>query len=119
MALLELSDIHVYYGNIHALKGVSITVDKGEIVTLIGSNGAGKSTTLRTISGLQRPRQGSVTLEGQRIDGSAPHAIVTMGICQAPEGRRIFPRMTTMENLEMGAYHRVDKPGIQEDMERV
>ena len=119
MALLELSDIHVYYGNIHALKGVSITVDKGEIVTLIGSNGAGKSTTLRTISGLQRPRQGSVTLEGQRIDGSAPHQIVTMGICQAPEGRRIFPRMSTIENLEMGAYHRVDKAGIQEDLDRV
>lgn len=119
MALLELSDVHVYYGIIHALKGISITVDKGEIVTLIGSNGAGKSTTLRTISGVRRPKQGSITLEGRRIDGSQPHEIVSMGICQAPEGRRIFPRMTTLENLEMGAYHRTDKAAIQEDMERV
>ncbi len=119
MALLELSDVHVYYGNIHALKGVSITVDKGEIVTLIGANGAGKSTTLRAISGLRRPKQGSITLEGHRIDGSEPHEIVTMGVCQAPEGRRIFPRLTTFENLEMGAFHRSDKDGIGEDLERV
>ncbi len=119
MALLELSDVHVYYGNIHALKGISITIDKGEIVTLIGSNGAGKSTTLRTISGLRRPKQGSVTLEGKRIDGIPPHEVTSMGICQAPEGRHIFPRMTTLENLEMGAFHRTDKSGIQEDMERV
>jgi branched-chain amino acid transport system ATP-binding protein len=119
MALLELSDVHVYYGNIHALKGISVTVDKGEIVTLIGSNGAGKSTTLRTISGLQRPRQGSVTLEGHRIDGIPAHELVTKGICQSPEGRHIFPRLTTLENLEMGAFHRNDKAGIAEDMERV
>jgi branched-chain amino acid transport system ATP-binding protein len=119
MALLELSDIHVYYGNIHALKGISITVDKGEIVTLIGSNGAGKSTTLRTISGLQRPRKGSVSLEGKRIDGVPAHDVVTMGVCQAPEGRHIFPRMTTLENLEMGAFHRTDKAEIGADMERV
>jgi branched-chain amino acid transport system ATP-binding protein len=119
MALLELSDVHTYYGNIHALKGISVTVDKGEIVSLIGSNGAGKSTTLKTISGVLHPKQGTVTLEGQRIDHVPPHEVVSLGICQAPEGRRIFPRLTTLENLEMGAFHRSDKAGIQEDMERV
>jgi branched-chain amino acid transport system ATP-binding protein len=119
MALLELADVHVYYGNIHALKGISMSVDKGEIVTLIGSNGAGKSTTLKTISGLRHPKQGTVTLEGRRIESTEPHDIVGMGICQAPEGRRIFPRLTTLENLEMGAFHRTDKVGIQEDMQRV
>jgi len=119
MALLELSDVHTYYGNIHALKGISITVDKGEIVSLIGSNGAGKTTTLKTISGVLHPKNGTVTLEGQRIDHVPPHEVVALGICQAPEGRRIFPRLTTMENLEMGAFHRTDKAGIQEDMERV
>jgi len=119
MALLELVDVHTYYGNIHALKGISLTVDKGEIVTLIGSNGAGKSTTLKSISGVQHPKKGTITLEGKRIDHVAPHEIVSMGICQAPEGRRIFPRLTTVENLEMGAFHRSDKDGIQEDMERV
>lgn len=119
MALLELNDVHSYYGNIHALKGISITVDKGEIVTLIGSNGAGKSTTLKTISGILHPKKGTVTLEGKRIDHVAPHLIVAMGICQAPEGRRIFPKLTTLENLEMGAFHRKDLDGIQEDMERV
>jgi branched-chain amino acid transport system ATP-binding protein len=119
MALLELADVHTYYGNIHALKGISVTVEQGEIVTLIGSNGAGKSTTLRTISGVLHPKQGSIVLEGKRIDHVPPHEVVTLGVCQAPEGRRIFPRLTTLENLEMGAFHRTDPAGIQEDMERV
>jgi len=119
MALLELDNVHTYYGNIHALKGISITVDKGEIVTLIGSNGAGKTTTLKTISGVLQPKEGTITLEGRRIDRVPAHNIVTLGICQSPEGRRIFPRLTTLENLEMGAFHRNDKPGIDQDMERV
>jgi branched-chain amino acid transport system ATP-binding protein len=119
MALLELSDVHTYYGNIHALKGISVMVDQGEIVTLIGSNGAGKTTTLKTISGVLHPQKGTVILEGQRIDHVPPHEIVTRGICQSPEGRRIFPRLTTLENLEMGAFHRTDKDGIKEDLERV
>ena len=119
MALLELHNVHTYYGNIHALKGISVTVDKGEIVTLIGSNGAGKTTTLKTISGVLRPKEGTITLEGRRIDHTPAHDIVATGICQAPEGRRIFPRLTTLENLEMGAFHRNDKTGIQQDMERV
>jgi branched-chain amino acid transport system ATP-binding protein len=119
MALLELHNVHTYYGNIHALKGISVTVDKGEIVTLIGSNGAGKTTTLKTISGVLRPKEGTITLEGRRIDRVPAHDIVAIGICQAPEGRRIFPRLTTLENLEMGAFHRNDKAGIQQDMERV
>ena len=119
MALLELHNVHTYYGNIHALKGISVTVDKGEIVTLIGSNGAGKTTTLKTISGVLRPKEGTITLEGRRIDRVPAHDIVAIGICQAPEGRRIFPRLTTLENLEMGAFHRSDKSGIQQDMERV
>lgn len=119
MALLELDNVHTYYGNIHALKGISITVDKGEIVTLIGSNGAGKTTTLKTISGVLQPKAGTITLEGRRIDRVPAHNIVTLGICQSPEGRRIFPRLTTLENLEMGAFHRNDKTGIDQDMERV
>ena len=119
MALFELHNIHTYYGNIHALKGISVTVDKGEIVTLIGSNGAGKTTTLKTISGVLQPKEGTITLEGRRIDRVPAHDIVALGICQAPEGRRIFPRLTTQENLEMGAFHRGDKTGIQQDMERV
>ena len=119
MALFELHNIHTYYGNIHALKGISVTVDKGEIVTLIGSNGAGKTTTLKTISGVLQPKEGTITLEGRRIDRTPAHDIVALGICQAPEGRRIFPLMTTLENLEMGAFHRSDKTGIQQDMERV
>ncbi len=119
MALLELHNIHTYYGNIHALKGISVTVDKGEIVTLIGSNGAGKTTTLKTISGVLHPKEGTITLEGRRIDHAPAHDIVATGICQAPEGRRIFPRLTTLENLEMGAFHRSDKIGIQQDIERV
>ncbi|NTU81239.1 MAG: ABC transporter ATP-binding protein [Chloroflexales bacterium] len=120
MALLELQNVHSYYGKIHALKGVSITVDKGEIVTLIGSNGAGKSTTLRTISGLLTPRTGEVRFGGQRIDKVASHEIVKLGIAQSPEGRRIFPRLSVLENLEMGAYlHSTRSTTYQEDLERV
>ncbi len=119
MALLELRDVHTYYGNIHALKGISLSVDEGEIVTLIGANGAGKSTTLKTISGLLHPRQGEVLFEGKRIDGRPPHDIVALGICQSPEGRRIFPRMTVRENLEMGAFQREKGPELATDFERV
>ncbi|MFL5675537.1 MAG: ABC transporter ATP-binding protein [Chloroflexota bacterium] len=119
MALLELDDIHTYYGAIHALRGVSMTIDEGEIVTLIGANGAGKSTTLRTISGLLRPRLGSITLRGKKIDGMRPHEIVGLGICQSPEGRRVFARMSVHENLEMGAFSRSDKSGLPADFERV
>ena len=109
MALLEINDIHTYYGAIHALRGVTIHVDEGEIVTLIGSNGAGKSTTLRSISGLLRPRKGEIILRGKRIDGLRPHEIVELGVSQSPEGRRVFARMTVHENLEMGAFSRKDK----------
>jgi len=119
MALLELQDVHTYYGAIHALRGVSLSVDEGEIVTLIGSNGAGKSTTLRTVSGLLRPRQGEIRLREQRITGMAPHRIVELGICQAPEGRRVFGRMSVQENLAMGAFSRKDKAQIAADFERV
>ncbi len=119
MALLELRDVHTYYGNIHALKGISLTVEEGEIVTLIGANGAGKSTTLKTISGLLRPRQGEVYFDGARIDGIPAHAIVAKGICQSPEGRRIFPRMTVRENLEMGAFQRDKGAELASDFERV
>jgi branched-chain amino acid transport system ATP-binding protein len=119
MALLELKNVHAYYGNIHALKGISLTVEQGEIVTLIGSNGAGKSTTLRTIAGLMTPRAGEVTLRGARINGQPAHKIVAMGVAQSPEGRRIFPRMTVRENLEMGAFARSDVAEIQADMDRV
>src|SRR5258705_13381084 len=97
--LLELKDVHSYYGNIHALKGISLTVNKGEIVTLIGSNGGGKSTTLRTISGILQPRQGEIFLEGERIDRVPPHKVGERGLLQSPEGRRIFPRLTGRENL--------------------
>ncbi|OGO58378.1 MAG: ABC transporter ATP-binding protein [Chloroflexi bacterium RBG_16_69_14] len=119
MALLELNDIHTYYGAIHALRGVTMTIDEGEIVTLIGSNGAGKSTTLRTISGLLKPRQGQITLRGKQISGMRPHEIVGLGICQSPEGRRVFARMTVHENLEMGAFSRKDTTGLGNDFERV
>ncbi|HET9851519.1 MAG TPA: ABC transporter ATP-binding protein [Candidatus Limnocylindrales bacterium] len=118
-ALLELKDVHTYYGAIHALRGVTLNVDEGEIVTLIGSNGAGKSTTLRTISGLLRPREGSITLGGNRIDGKRPHEVVELGVCQSPEGRRVFPRMSVQENLEMGAFARKDRSGLSADFERV
>jgi branched-chain amino acid transport system ATP-binding protein len=109
MALLEINDIHTYYGAIHALRGVTMHVDEGEIVTLIGSNGAGKSTTLRSVSGLLRPRKGEIVLRGKRIDGLKPHEIVELGVSQSPEGRRVFARMTVHENLEMGAFSRKDK----------
>ncbi len=119
MALLEVDQIESYYGNIRALKGVSLTVNKGEIVTLIGSNGAGKTTTLRTISGMLRPRRGQVRLEGKRVDQLPPEQMVRLGIGHSPEGRRIFRRMTVRENLEMGAFARNDKAAIAADMERV
>jgi len=119
MALLEVDEIHTYYGAIHALKGLSIHVDKGEIVTLIGANGAGKSTTLNTICGLLHPRSGSIHLEGEPINGLPAHTIVLRGVAQAPEGRRVFGRLNVTENLEMGAFARKDKAGIRGDMERV
>jgi branched-chain amino acid transport system ATP-binding protein len=119
MATLELANVHTFYGNIHALQGISIEVQDGEIVTLIGANGAGKSTTLRTISGILSPREGEVRLDGQRINALPPHEIVERGVCQVPEGRRIFSRMTVRENLEMGAFSRKDKGAIKGDMERV
>ena len=106
MAMLEIRDLHTYYGHIHALKGITLEVEQGEVVTLIGSNGAGKSTTLKTISGLLQPREGSVSLRGQQISGQPAHKVATMGVAQSPEGRRVFPRMTVQENLEMGAFAR-------------
>jgi branched-chain amino acid transport system ATP-binding protein len=118
-SMLDVRDIHTYYGNIHALKGISVTVDKGEIVTLIGGNGAGKTTTLNTISGILKPRNGEIFLEGERIDELPPHKVVAKGVCQAPEGRKIFGRLTVTENLEMGAFARTDGPKIKVDMERV
>jgi branched-chain amino acid transport system ATP-binding protein len=117
--VLELKNVHTYYGKIHALKGISLTVNKGEIVTLIGSNGAGKSTTLRTISGIVPPREGEVILEGKRIDRTPPHQIVEKGVLQSPEGRRIFPKLSVKDNLLMGAFTRNDKPEIESDLERV
>ena len=118
MAFLEVSDIKTYYGNIQALKGVSLTVEEGECVTLIGSNGAGKSTTLRSISGLTPPRTGSIKLAGEEISMLPPQEIVGLGICQSPEGRKCFQRMTVRENLDLGAYLRRDG-SINEDMDRV
>ncbi|MBL8928789.1 MAG: ABC transporter ATP-binding protein [Kineosporiaceae bacterium] len=117
--LLKIDDLQVYYGAIAAVKGISLEVRQGEIVTLIGSNGAGKSTTLRTISGLIKPRQGSVTFAGKNVTTMSGHGIVEAGICHSPEGRRIFPRMTVDENLDMGAFLRNDKDGIAEDREHV
>ena len=119
MSLLELRDVHTYYGNIHALKGISLSIEPGEIVTLIGANGAGKSTTLKTISGLLRPRTGEIWFEGARIDSVKPHDVVGLGICQSPEGRRIFPRMTVLENLQMGHFLRKAGPEVEADFERV
>ena len=118
-AMLEVKNIQVAYGKIIAVKDVSVTVNEGEIVTLIGSNGAGKSTTLRTISGLIKPKSGEITFNGKRIDGMPGHDIVSLGICHSPEGRRIFPRMTVKENLELGAFLRNDKAAVNADMERV
>ncbi|MDQ3829993.1 MAG: ABC transporter ATP-binding protein [Candidatus Tectomicrobia bacterium] len=117
--MLELQDVHSYYGNIHALMGLSLRVGQGEIVTLIGANGAGKSTTIRTVTGLLRPRHGQITLEGERIERLLPHLIVQRGVAQAPEGRRIFPRLTVEENLEMGAYTRTDVSAVRSDLDRV
>jgi branched-chain amino acid transport system ATP-binding protein len=119
MAMLEVQNIHSFYGNIEALKGVSLTVDKGEIVTLIGANGAGKTTTLKSISGVMHPRHGSILLEGQRIDETPPHQIVMKGVVQSPEGRKIFGGLSVQENLEMGAYSRTDKEGILRDLDFV
>src|SRR5215218_2295853 len=119
MAMLELHDVHTYYGSIEALKGVSIEVNEGEIVTLIGANGAGKSTTLRSINGLNHPRGGTIRFKGQDITNESPHNVVKMGISQSPEGRRLFPRMSVVENLEMGAFQRSDRRGIRESMDRV
>ena len=117
--MLELKEVHTYYGAIHALKGISLKVADGEIATLIGSNGAGKTTTLRTIQGIIRPRHGSIVLNGVELDKLPPHKVVEHGIAQSPEGRLIFPRMSVLENLEMGAYARKDKSGVKDDMERV
>jgi branched-chain amino acid transport system ATP-binding protein len=119
MALLALSEVHTFYGNIEALKGISIEVEEGEIVTLIGSNGAGKSTTLRSISGLTPPREGSIKFDGEEVGETPPQDIVQRGISQAPEGRRIFSRMSVRENLELGAYLRRDADGIGRDLDRV
>jgi branched-chain amino acid transport system ATP-binding protein len=117
--MLELQDVHTYYGSIQALKGITIDVREGEIVTLIGANGAGKSTTLRSINGLNRPRLGTIKFRGEEITSASPHRIVQMGIAQSPEGRRLFPRMSVLENLEMGAFQRTDKANFPEDLERV
>jgi branched-chain amino acid transport system ATP-binding protein len=119
VALLEVESIHSFYGNIHALRGVSLTVEEGEIVTLIGSNGAGKTTTLRSIHGILQPREGRIVFRGEEIQGLPAHDMIERGISQSPEGRKIFHRMTVLENLEMGAYHRNDRGEIQEDMIRV
>jgi branched-chain amino acid transport system ATP-binding protein len=119
MAMLEVENIHSYYGNIHALKGISLTVEKGEIVTLIGANGAGKSTTLRSITGVLKPLQGHVRLEGEDLSPFKTHEIVNKGVAMVPEGRRIFARLTVSENLDMGAYSRSNKQEIANDLERV
>jgi len=119
MALLELENVHTYYGNIHALKGISLSVDQAEIVSLIGGNGAGKSTTLNTISGLLKPREGTVKLSGEDLAGSKAYEIVAKGVVQVPEGRRIFARLTVTENLEMGAFTQKNKQQYVESMERV
>jgi branched-chain amino acid transport system ATP-binding protein len=118
MALLELSDVHAYYGAIHALQGVSLSVNEGEIVTLIGGNGAGKTTTLNSISGLVRAREGTILLEGQEIGATPPHQIVTKGIVQVPEGRRIFSRLTVEENLRMGAFTISSQPEVRAGIDR-
>ncbi len=118
MPMLELNDVHAYYGNIHALKGISITVEEGEIVTLIGANGAGKTTTLRTITGLLKPKTGSVILDGEDLAPYPAHKIVFKGVSMVPEGRGIFSKLTVRENLDMGAFSRSDADGIKQDLER-
>ena len=117
--LLELKDVHTYYGSVHALRGVSLKVEEGEIVTLIGSNGAGKTTTLRTISGLERARSGSIKLKGKSIEKAEAHEIVQLGVGHSPEGRRVFSRMSVRENLEMGAFLRKSGPDVQKDFKKV
>jgi branched-chain amino acid transport system ATP-binding protein len=117
--LLELDNVHSFYGHIQALRGISLTVDEGEVVTLIGSNGAGKTTTLRSIHGVLPPRQGKIVFAGEEIQGLPAHDMISKGISQSPEGRKIFRRMTVRENLEMGAYHRNDNTSIRGDMDRV
>ena len=117
--ILEVADIHTYYGSIHALKGITLEVREGEIVTLIGANGAGKSTTLRSINGLNHPRRGAIRFQGKDITNEAPHRIVGMGVAQSPEGRKLFSRMSVLENLEMGAFQRTDRAGVREDLDRV
>jgi branched-chain amino acid transport system ATP-binding protein len=117
--ILSLEDVHTYYGTIHALKGISLDVREGEIVTLIGANGAGKSTTLRSINGLNHPREGRIRFQGRDITEESPHDVVKMGISQSPEGRRLFPRMSVRENLEMGAFQRTDRHNLREDVDRV
>ena len=117
--VLDVQDIHTYYGSVYALKGVSLQVRPGEVVTLIGSNGAGKSTTLRSINGINHAKRGKIYFMGRDITQAPPHQIVAMGVSQSPEGRRLFPRMTVLENLEMGAFQRTDKENFQEDLDRV
>ena len=119
MPLLELDNVHSYYGHIQALRGISLTVDEGEVVTLIGSNGAGKTTTLRSIHGVLPPREGKIRFAGEEIQGLPAHDMISRGISQSPEGRKIFHRMTVQENLEMGAYYRNDNAGVREDIDRV
>lgn len=119
MAMLEVNDIHTYYGNIHALKGISITVEENEIVTLIGGNGAGKTTTLKTISGLLKPRQGEIRFDGKVISQTPAHELVYEGITMVPEGRGIFSRLTVAENLDMGSFSRQDRSQLAEDLDRV
>jgi branched-chain amino acid transport system ATP-binding protein len=118
MPLLEIEDMHSYYGHIHALQGISLTVEEGEVVTLIGSNGAGKTTTLRSIHGILPPREGRILFAGEEIQGTPAHELIGKGIAQSPEGRKIFFRMTVLENLEMGAYHRSDHSEVRQDMDR-
>jgi branched-chain amino acid transport system ATP-binding protein len=119
MALLEVHQIDAFYGRVQALRGVTLSVDRGEIVALIGSNGAGKTTTLRTISGLVKPTRGRILFEGREITRASPSQVVAAGISQSPEGRRLFPRMSVRDNLVMGAYSRRDRDGISQDLERV
>lgn len=119
MSLLEVHNIHAYYGNIHALKGVSLEVERGEIVTLIGANGAGKTTTLRSISGLLQPSEGDIRMNGESLSHYKAHELVRRGVAMVPEGRGVFARLTVLENLEMGAYHRTDRSNIKNEMEQV
>jgi branched-chain amino acid transport system ATP-binding protein len=118
-AVLRVEDVHTYYGTIHALKGISLEVREGEIVTLIGANGAGKSTTLRSINGLNHPREGRIVFQGSDITQTPPHDVVKLGISQSPEGRKLFPYMSVYENLEMGAFQRPDRKNLKEDFDRV